>query len=278
VIEPVAERDADPAAAPAEAAVHAEPVEPPVGPPPGGGGKSLTIGAVCKALSQEFPDISISKIRYLEDQKLLAPRRTPGGYRLYSTNDVSRLRTILRLQRDEFLPLRVIRQELAAGRSEPEVAQAAPAGDGAAAPTDARPGAALRRLTFSIAQRGSLYTLEDVIEDTGADPRLVAELEDYGLIKGDARGGTKFYDETEREIVRAVTELARYGVAGRNLRVFKTSAERESALLQQILAPGLRSRNPERRKEAVEALENLAAVASHLKHLLLVRDLRRIAR
>ena len=83
---------------------------------PQGTGKSLTIGAVCKALAQEFPDISISKIRYLEDQKLLAPRRTPGGYRLYSATDVSRLRTILRLQRDEFLPLRVIRQELAAGR------------------------------------------------------------------------------------------------------------------------------------------------------------------
>jgi DNA-binding transcriptional MerR regulator len=242
------------------------------------GGKSLTIGAVCKALSQEFPDISISKIRYLEDQKLLAPRRTPGGYRLYSANDVSRLRTILRLQRDEFLPLRVIRQELAAGRSEPEIARAAGDGDGAVAAPDARPGAALRRLTFSIAQRGAMYSLEDVVEETGAEPRLIAELEDYGIIKGDARAGTKYYDETEREIVRAVSELSRYGVAGRNLRVFKTSAERESALLQQILAPALRSRNPERRKEAVEALENLAAVASHLKHLLLVRDLRRIAR
>ena len=77
--------------------------------------KALTIGAVCKALVQEFPDISISKIRYLEDQKLLSPRRTSGGYRLYSQSDVERLRTILRLQRDEFLPLRVIRQELAAG-------------------------------------------------------------------------------------------------------------------------------------------------------------------
>ena len=76
----------------------------------------------------------------------------------------------------------------------------------------------------------------------------------------------------------AAKELARYGVAGRNLRVFKSSSERESALLQQILAPSLRSRNPERRKEAIEALENLAAVASHLKHLLLVRDLRRIAK
>ena len=268
----MAEREADPAAtAPAEPE-QALPAEPPAAPP---GGKSLTIGAVCKALSQEFPDISISKIRYLEDQKLLAPRRTAGGYRLYSSNDVSRLRTILRLQRDEFLPLRVIRQELAAGRSEPEV-QASPQ-DGSAA-ADARPGAALRRLTFSIAQRGALYSLDDVVEDTGADPRLVAELEDFGIIAGDPRSGTKYYDETEREIVRAVSELSRYGVAGRNLRVFKTSAERESALLQQILAPALRSRNPERRKEAVEALENLAAVASHLKHLLLVRDLRRIAR
>jgi DNA-binding transcriptional MerR regulator len=235
--------------------------------------KSLTIGAVCKALSQEFPDISISKIRYLEDQKLLAPRRTPGGYRLYSQSDVSRLRTILRLQRDEFLPLRVIRQELAAGRAEDErPAPSAPAAD------TGRPGAALRRLTFSLRDGGALYSLDDVVEETGAEPRLVQELEDYGIVVGEVRGGTRYYDETEREIVRAVTELARYGVAGRNLRVFKTSAERESALLQQILAPSLRSRNPERRKEAIEALENLAAVASHLKHLLLVRDLRRIAK
>jgi DNA-binding transcriptional MerR regulator len=245
--------------------------------------KSLTIGAVCKQLSQEFPDISISKIRYLEDQKLLSPRRPPGGYRLYAQSDVSRLRTILRLQRDEFLPLRVIRQELAAGRTFEE-AQAAASPDAAAgsggAPVapDGRPGAALRRLTFSLQNRGALYSLEDVVEETGAEPRLIAELEDYGIVAGEPRGGTRYYDETQREIVRAVTELARYGVAGRNLRVFRTSAEREAALLQQILAPSLRSRNPERRKEAVEALENLAAVASHLKHLLLVRDLRRIAK
>jgi DNA-binding transcriptional MerR regulator len=236
--------------------------------------KSLTIGAVTKALSQEFPDISISKIRYLEDQKLLTPRRTPGGYRLYSQTDVSRLRTILRLQRDEFLPLRVIRQELAAGRSEGAEQQVASPQAG----SDARPGAALRRLTFSLRDRGALYSLEDVVDETGAERRLVAELEDFGIVSGELRGNTRYYDETEREIIRAVTELARYGVGGRNLRVFKTSAERESGLLQQILAPALRSRNPERRKEAVETLENLAAVASHLKHLLLVRDLRRIAK
>jgi DNA-binding transcriptional MerR regulator len=237
--------------------------------------KSLTIGAVCKQLSQEFPDISISKIRYLEDQKLLTPRRTPGGYRLYAQSDVSRLRTILRLQRDEFLPLRVIRQELAAGRTENETPSAAAP---APAPDAARPGAALRRLTFSIRDRGALYSLADVVEETGAEAALVKELEDFGIVEGENRSGTRYYDETEREIVRAVTELTRYGVGGRNLRVFKTSADRESALLQQILAPSLRSRNPERRKEAIEALENLAAVASHLKHLLLVRDLRRIAK
>jgi DNA-binding transcriptional MerR regulator len=232
-------------------------------PTPQRSGKSLTIGAVCKQLEREFPEISISKIRYLEGQKLLQPRRTQGGYRLYTQADVQRLRTILRLQRDEFLPLRVIRQELAAGRS---------AADIAAPGVQAR-----RRPSVSVQERGPLYTLEDVLEETQAEASLVAELEDFGVIKGEVRAGAKYYDETEREIIRAVTELARYGVGGRNLRVLRTSADRESALLQQILAPALRSRNPERRKEALEALENLAAVTSHLKHLLLVRDLRKIA-
>ncbi|MDQ3849794.1 MAG: MerR family transcriptional regulator [Actinomycetota bacterium] len=232
--------------------------------------KGMTIGAVCKALGQEFPDISISKIRYLEDQKLLNPRRTPGGYRLYSPGDVARLRTILRLQRDEFLPLRVIRQELAAGRAtdgRPELSS----GPGGAA------GTGKRRASVSVQAVGALSSLDDVLEDTRADPALVRELEDYGVIRGEVRAGVRYYDETEREIVRAVTELARYGVGGRNLRVFRSSADREAALLQQILAPALRSRNPDRRKEALEALENLAAVASHLKHLLLIRDLRKIA-
>ena len=227
--------------------------------------KAVTIGAVCKALDQEFPDISISKIRYLEDQKLLTPRRTQGGYRLYTQSDIARLRTILRLQRDEFLPLRVIRQELAGGRGERDVAP--PAGD--------RLG--LRRAVVTVRDPGALYSLDDVVEETGADPKLVSELVEFGVIKGETRAGTHYYDETEREIVRAVSELARYGVGGRNLRVFRSSADREAQLLQSILAPALRSRNPQRRKEAIEALENLASVTTHLKHLLLIRDLRKIA-
>ncbi|MDX6648577.1 MAG: hypothetical protein QOJ97_528 [Solirubrobacteraceae bacterium] len=227
----------------------------------------MTIGAVCKALLPEFPDISISKIRYLEDQKLLTPRRTPGGYRLYAPGDVTRLRTILRLQRDEFLPLRVIRQELASGRTDSPPPKAA----------GARDGRSMRRTSVTVRERGALQTLDDVLEETGAEPALVRELEEYGVIKGETRAGARYYDETEREIVRAVTELARHGVGGRNLRVFRTSADREAALLQQLLGPALRSRNPEKRKEAIETLENLAAVATHLKHLLLIRDLRKLA-
>jgi DNA-binding transcriptional MerR regulator len=239
--------------------------------------KSLTIGAVCKALAQEFPDISISKIRYLEDQKLLTPRRTPGGYRLYTQADVARLRTILRMQRDEFLPLRVIRQELAAGRGG-EVGgagsemPAAPGRVGREGALTWRPSVSVREAT------GALYSLEDVLEETKAEAKLVRELEEYGVVKGEMRSGVRYFDETEREIIAAVAELARYGVGGRNLRVFRSSADREANLLQQILAPALRSRNPERRKEAVDALENLAAVATHLKHLLLIRDLRKIVR
>jgi DNA-binding transcriptional MerR regulator len=247
--------------------------------------KPSTIGAVCKALSAEFPDISISKIRYLEDQKLLTPRRTPGGYRLYTQGDVARLRTILRMQRDEFLPLRVIRQELAAGRGEYEnpAHPAHPAEPAEPAQPDGAggrvaPGAPrVRRASVSVrGGSGALYSLEEVLEDTHAQAALVRELEEYGVVRGEARGGVRYYDETEREIVRAVAELARYGVGGRNLRVFRSSADREASLLQQILAPALRSRNPGRRKEALEALENLAAVTSNLRHLLLVRDLRKI--
>jgi DNA-binding transcriptional MerR regulator len=230
--------------------------------------KALTIGAVCKILQSEFDDVSISKIRYLEDQKLLTPRRTSGGYRLYSQSDVERLRTILRLQRDEFLPLRVIRQELAAG------------GDIVAAAggsSDKRPsGGAVRRAILVNTSRAYL-TLDEVIEETGAREELIAELENFGIVQPEKREGKTVYDETDREVVRAANELSRVGVAARNLRIFRSSADREANLLEALLGPSLRSRNPDRRKEALESLESLAATVSQLKHLLLVRDLRRLA-
>jgi DNA-binding transcriptional MerR regulator len=226
--------------------------------------KALTIGSVCKILQSEFDDISISKIRYLENQKLLTPRRTAGGYRLYSQSDVERLRTILRMQRDEFLPLRVIRQELAAGRD-------IDLGGGGDRPT----GAAVRRAIL-VNSSNAYMTIEELVEETGAREELVRELEEFGVISTDRRDGQPVYDETDREIVRTASELSRFGVAARNLRVFRSSADREANLLEALLGPSLRSRNPQRRKDAVESLENLAATVSHLKHLLLIRDLRRL--
>jgi DNA-binding transcriptional MerR regulator len=228
--------------------------------------KALTIGAVCKILQSEFDDVSISKIRYLEDQKLLNPRRTSGGYRLYSQSDVERLRTILRLQRDEFLPLRVIRQELAAGND------IVFGGDGERKPT----AGAVRRAILVDTSRTYL-SLEEIVEETGAREELVSELEGFGIVQPEKREGRTVYDETDREIVRAANELSRVGVGARNLRVFRSSADREAQLLEALLGPSLRSRNPERRKEALQSLESLAATVSHLKHLLLVRDLRRLA-
>ena len=227
--------------------------------------KALTIGAVCKILQGEFDDVSISKIRYLEDQKLLNPRRTSGGYRLYSQSDVERLRTILRLQRDEFLPLRVIRQELAGGGD-------LVLGDSERKPTN---GAARRAILVDTSR--AYLTLEEVVEETGAREELIGELENFGIVQPEKREGKTVYDETDREIVRAANELSRVGVGARNLRVFRSSADREAQLLEALLGPSLRSRNPDRRKEALQSLESLAATVSHLKHLLLVRDLRRLA-
>jgi DNA-binding transcriptional MerR regulator len=227
--------------------------------------KALTIGAVCKILQNEFDDVSISKIRYLEDQKLLNPRRTSGGYRLYSQSDVERLRTILRLQRDEFLPLRVIRQELASG------------GDLAFADGERKPNTGAVRRAILVDTSRAYLTVDEIVEETGAREELIAELENYGIVQPEKRDGKVVYDETDREIVRAANELSRVGVGARNLRIFRSSADREAQLLEALLGPSLRSRNPERRKEALQSLESLAATVSHLKHLLLVRDLRRLA-
>ena len=227
--------------------------------------KPMTIGAVCKTLSSEFPDISISKIRYLENQRLLAPNRTPGGYRLYSQADVNRLRTILRLQRDEFLPLKVIRQELAVGRTDGAMPKKGK-GD-----KPVRPGRLPSVVPTSPEAR---VGRQELLDETRAKPELLDQLVEFGLVKGSGEGDEQSFTATEMEIVRAAVELSRYGVEGRNLRVFKSSADREAALLQQILSPALRSRNAARKQEATEALEDLAAVTTHLKHLLLVGDLR----
>ena len=133
-------------------------------------GRPQTIGAVCRLLSEEFPDISISKIRYLEDQGLLAPRRTPGRYRLYAEEDVDRLRTILRLQRDEFLPLRVIRQELASTTGRTQRRNAV-------------------RSALSGGEDDTEIDLGELCERAGVTSAFARELEEYGLLAPRIAGG-----------------------------------------------------------------------------------------
>jgi len=228
----------------------------------GGGSKPLNIGAVVDTLKDEFPDVSISKIRYLEDEKLISPKRSPGGYRKFSKADIARIRTILTLQRDEFMPLKVIRQEL----SRKGVVAVRPAGS--------RRFKKVSLKEDTDAGEAKSFTLAEALETSGADENLVRELEDYGLIAGHSSSGTRRYDQTDVEVMAAASDLAEYGVGARNLRTLKSSVDRESALLLQILSPTLRSRNPKTRKEGIAALENLATVSSYLKHLLLIKDLR----
>jgi DNA-binding transcriptional MerR regulator len=215
----------------------------------------LTIGTVCGMLKDEFPDISISKIRYLEDQGLLAPRRTQGGYRHFSEEDVERLETILRLQRDEFLPLRVIRQELASPIARDRK----------------------RRRAAGLTGEEQELDLTELCERAGIDARLARELEEYGLLTPRTQAGEKRYRESDAEIALACGQLARFGIAARHLRGFRTAADREAGLLEQLVAPALRARSPERRRAGLEDLESLAELAQELSRLLFQRALRRLA-
>jgi DNA-binding transcriptional MerR regulator len=212
-----------------------------------------TIGAVCERLRGEFPDISISKIRYLEDQGLLTPKRTRGGYRLFSDDDVERLETILRLQRDEFLPLRVIRQSLA------------------------MPGAErTKRRAQNLRDVEEEVDIGELCERAGISVELARQLEEYGLLQPRIEAGDRLYREGDVDVAAACSRLARFGIDARHLRAFRTAAGRQSALLEQLVAPALRSRNPERRKGALDDLETLAAVSQELAQLLFMRDLRQL--
>jgi DNA-binding transcriptional MerR regulator len=180
----------------------------------------LTIGTVCRRLKPEFEDISISKIRYLEDQGLLTPKRTQGGYRLFGEDDVERLETILRLQRDEFLPLRVIREELAAGAGKER----------------------RRRRTSALGEQEEGLDLEGLCERAGIEPARARELEEFGLLEPRVESGQRIYSETDADIAEACETLARFGIAPRHLRAFRTATDRQAGLLEAVVGPEVRSR------------------------------------
>ncbi len=215
----------------------------------------IRIGEVVRNLREEFPDVSISKIRFLEDEGLMSPQRTRGGYRLFSEHDVERLVTILRLQRDEFLPLRVIRDELAT------------------------PGAAerKRRKPAGVGERVAPIDFEELCRRAGVQPEFARELEEFGLLAPVGAGSEKRYPETDADIAIVCAQLTRFGVDARHLRTFRTTTDRQASLLEQLIAPALRSRNPERRSAGLSDLQALTDLAQELGGLLLWREVREVA-
>jgi DNA-binding transcriptional MerR regulator len=223
------------------------------------GERLLTIGQVVDQLRPEFSDLSITKVRYLEDRGLLSPARTPGRYRKYNTSDVRRLRTILTLQRDEYLPLEVIRERVQRGAG-------AHFGQPLHTPGQAGTAAALRR-------EEATYSWEEVHESAGLDDDLLKTLAEYHLIERPDDSGSSL-TETDVEIARICHALARFGVEPRNLRLLHSSAEREASMIEQVAAPSLLSTHPDKREQGERMLEELGALVSQLLTLLLYKELR----
>jgi len=227
----------------------------------------LSIGVVLSRLRSEFPDVTISKIRFLEAEGLVRPARAASGYRQFAEADVARLRFVLSAQRDHYLPLKVIKEQLeAADRGIDQDTDDRPA---LTPVPDRLPGPEqfverpLRRLTQ-----------EELLEQAGIDEPTLRELEQYGLVRPGAAG---LYDSESAQVARMARSLAGYGIEPRHLRAFRASADREIGLLEQIVTPMYRHRDSESRRRADEATRDLAALSVGLHTLLVKAGLRRIS-
>jgi DNA-binding transcriptional MerR regulator len=267
----------------------------------------LTIGAVLGALRDDFPDVTISKIRFLESEGLVSPQRTPSGYRKFSRADVDRLRYVLTAQRDHYLPLRVIKEHLDAldrglpvpragspaapapaaggahgdaGRPDPaspDPASPDPASPDPASPDPASPDPASPDPASPEAGSPDAGPLDaaDFARAAGLDPRQLADCVHFGLLAPDADGR---HPAGDLPIARAAAGLARHGIEPRHLRVFRTGAEREAGLVEQLVVPVLRSRAEDARARATEKLAELSALSAQLHRALLEARLRDVLR
>lgn len=226
------------------------------------GGRLVSIGTVLNQLREEFPEVTISKIRFLEAEGLVEPQRTASGYRKFSPGDVERLALILRMQRDHYLPLRVIREHLDALARGERVAppvrgpRGEPPDGGSPWEPDEELGAAAR------------VGRAELLAAAGASEEELAEWESYGLVAPAADGG---YGADAVTVAKLVAELGRHGLEPRHLRAVKAAAEREAGLVEQVVAPLRRHRNPQTRAHAEATVRELAALSVRL-HAALVRS------
>lgn len=227
----------------------------------------LSIGEVLHSLRADFPDISISKIRYLESEGLVEPSRTPSGYRKFSRADLERLRYVLRMQRDNYLPLKVIREHLDAidrGLTPAPLTAA-----------DAAPRALVIAEQYPSASELSAEAVDlrlsraELVEASGASAELLDELESFGLLT--TIPGTAFYDATALQVATITAELAQFGYGPRHMRTFKLGADRELALVEQVVLPMARGRQPDSGAKAEEAAHQIASLAIRL-HVVLVKS------
>jgi DNA-binding transcriptional MerR regulator len=227
-----------------------------------------SIGEVLVSVKTEFPDITISKIRFLEAEGLIEPERTPSGYRKFYAHDVERLKSILRMQRDEYLPLKVIKERLVrqdAGSDELDVSS-----DGEAQRDDAV------SVVEEIAEAptGLQMSLEEMATATGIDRDRIKELEAFGIISSHGPEGARYYDGDDFILLSIVKDFFRYGIEARHLTMYKHFADRESAFFDQIVAPTLRQKNPDARRTAAQTLASLSATSRKFKQALLRTNLR----
>ena len=272
----------------------------------------LSIGEVLAHLLEEFPDVTISKIRFLESQGLIEPERTPSGYRKFTVSEVERLRFILREQRQNYLPLRVIKNRLdessdisrdvsrditvtddmVASSNHPAMRGTVPRpgqrGPSRNDPTTAVPRSPeqdpmvpesdrreRRRAAIEHADSTESIPRDQLVQQFHIDPALIKELEAAGLMGGHEVGDTTFFDQNSIAVARAASRFKELGIDVRHLKSWKTSADREVALYEQRILPLLRQRNPASREEALNMLANFIELGSELRTALIMRDIAR---
>ncbi|MGS2586711.1 transcriptional regulator FtsR [Streptomyces hebeiensis] len=224
------------------------------------GAQLVSIGVVLGKLRDEFPDVSVSKIRFLESEGLVEPRRTPSGYRKFSPEDVERLAQVLRMQRDHYLPLKVIREHLDALERGERPPLPGPQREG--------PDDGVWEAAEQVAPPAGRVGREELLAAAGADEAMLAEWESYGLLPPMPDGG---YDADSATVAKLLADLGKFGLEPRHLRLVKAAAEREAGLLEQVVAPLRRHRNPQTRAHAEATMRELAALSVRL-HAALVRS------
>ncbi|MFM8793929.1 MAG: MerR family transcriptional regulator [Acidimicrobiales bacterium] len=256
----------------------------------------LSIGEVLAALLEEFPDVTISKIRFLESQGLIAPERTPSGYRKFTETEVDRLRVILREQRAHYLPLRVIKDRLddetsdisrelklvsdGVIRSDAHPAARAAIPRGPATPTEAQPQEAEAREQRRIARRHADETeslpRDALLKRVSISPEFLKDLEHAGLVSGHDVGDTTFFEPHSVEVARAAARFQELGIDVRHLRAWKASTDRELSLFEQRILPLLMQRNPASRNEAITMLDELVSLGGLMRSAILARETARL--